>query len=331
MVELVRGTSGVDAAVPADRVTELARTTDLLSTTAPDGWGVEWRYPALAADVGAMDAALAAAVTAAETLDATLASATDSADDPERLAAPETARWVWFGREARFALDECRRSVTATMAGHHRVKAGGEGASDAVDFLEAVCGGVGPDGSVDDGAGAGPATDSASDADFPFAAVTGQFGPREDDRVTIAHGKPDGRLIELGEATVTERDPEGRVVLERELSSSGTYDGLGTERRPGDVAVTRVREGRWWYPTAYRGSDGQRKGTYVNVCTPVEVFPAAVRYVDLHVDVVRLPDGTVRRVDEAELSAAVERGAVSETLAERARSVAATVERALGE
>jgi len=316
LVHLLRGERGVDAAVPRERRRELARTTELLSASAPDRWGVEWQYPAIEAEVGAMDDALAAASERAERLEGALgdgAGEVGASEPPERLAAPRSARWVWFGRETRFVLVEHRRAVTTTMAGHHRVKAGTSAASDAVDLVEAVCGEVGHDG----------------ETGFPFDAVTGQFGPREGETVRVAHGKPDGDLYDLGEATVTERDPGGQVVLRRELSSSGTYDALGTRRESGDVAVTRVQEGRWWYPTAYRGVDGERKGTYVNVCTPVEVFPDAVRYVDLHVDVVREPDGTVRRVDDDELAAAVEDGTVSEGLAERARSVATTVERAL--
>jgi predicted RNA-binding protein associated with RNAse of E/G family len=54
-----------------------------------------------------------------------------------------------------------------------------------------------------------------------------------------------------------------------------------------------------------------------------------VRYVDLHVDVVRYPDGTIERVDDDELDAAVSSGAVTEALAERARSVATSLEKAL--
>jgi hypothetical protein len=342
VVELVRGEPGVSAATAADDERELLRTTELLSASAPDGWGVEWQYSALDAGVSTMDAALSTAVDRAEALDAALAEAdagtatrgpTTGSDDagPERLTTPRETRWVWFGREARFALDDHRRTVTTTMAGHHRLKAGAESAGDAVDFLEAVCGSVGVDGATAAAdAAMGPGDeDGDGDLDFPFAAATEQFGPVSGDEVRVAHGKPDGRLIDLGRASVTERDPAGRVVLERTMSSSGEYDALGTQRRPGDVAVTRLREGRWWYPTAYRGEDGERKGTYVNVCTPVEVFPDAVRYVDLHVDVVRRPDGEVRRVDDDELEAAVERGEVSERLAERARSVARTVDRAL--
>jgi predicted RNA-binding protein associated with RNAse of E/G family len=54
-----------------------------------------------------------------------------------------------------------------------------------------------------------------------------------------------------------------------------------------------------------------------------------VRYVDLHVDVVKHADGTVERVDDDELDAAVEAGELSEELATKARSVASSLESAL--
>ena len=145
----------------------------------------------------------------------------------------------------------------------------------------------------------------------------------------IGHGKPDGRCILLGRGEVTACDADGSVTVEREMSPGGTYDALGTKRRAGDVAITKFEEGRWWYPTVYRGDDGTRRGTYVNVCTPVEVFPDTVRYVDLHVDVVKHADGTVERVDDDELDAAVDADEVPEPLAEKARSVATAVENAL--
>ncbi|PSQ49783.1 RNA-binding protein, partial [Halobacteriales archaeon SW_6_65_15] len=156
------------------------------------------------------------------------------------------------------------------------------------------------------------------------------FGPSEGDRLAIQHGKPDGRCFSLGRGEVTACDPdEGKVTVRRTMSGRGTYDALGTDREAGDVAVTKFREGRWWYPTVYRSEDGETKGTYVNVCTPVELFPSAARYVDLHVDVVKFPDGRVERVDDDELDAAVEAGRVSEELAEKTRSVASSVKRAL--
>ena len=299
---LVRGESGVTVDTRDEAAgRELAGMTELLGIEPPDGWGLQWSDAGTEADMGRLEAALSRAVERAEALPVD-----DPVDPVRRLAAPAATTWVWFGREARFALDSDRRAVTTTMNGHHRVKAASSDASRAVDLVEAL--------SDDD---AGPAA-----GEFPFEAVTDTFGPVAGDDVRLEHGKPDGRLIVLGRAAVTDRDPDGTLTLRREMTAGGTYDALGVDREAGDVATTKVREGRWWYPTVYRDADGARKGTYVNVCTPVECFPDAVRYVDLHVDVVKGPDGEVRRVDDDELDAAVDAGLVSADAAEKARSVA---------
>jgi len=284
---------------------------EVLPTDPPAGWAVDPGRASEDADMDALEAALERASDRARAIDEGVEAGPPVEDGPHRYWAGFDTRFVWFGRESRFALDRRRREVTATMPGHHRIKAGSPAASAAVDFVEAVC------------------EPGADDGDFPFGAVTRQFGPTEGDAITLAHGKPDGRLIELGEAEVTDCDPDGTVRVTREISPGGTYDALGVERRAGDVAVTKLTEGKWWYPTVYRGSDGQRRGTYVNVCTPVELFPDAARYVDLHVDVVKHADGTVERVDDDELDAAVAAGDVPEALAERARRVAGAVADAL--
>lgn len=300
LVTLVRGGSSDTAGA--------ARLEDLLPVDPPADWAVRWGRDEDDASMDALGDALAAVTERAEAVDAALADA-DPDEAPGLLVAPAATAHVWFGREGRFALDEIRRDATPTMPGHHRIKAAANAASAAVDFAEAICG--------------------DADGEFPFDVVSRQFGPVEGDRVAIGHGKPSGRLITLGRGEVTNHDPSGGITLEREMHSGGTYDALGVERQAGDVAVTKFKEGRWWYATVYRSDDGDRRGTYVNVCTPVELFPDAVRYVDLHVDVVKLPDGEVRRVDDDELDAAVEAGHVSEALAEKARSVASKVEQAL--
>ncbi|MFB6131098.1 MAG: DUF402 domain-containing protein [Salinigranum sp.] len=287
---------------------ELAGMTDLLDVSTPDGWGIRWEGAASEAGMEALSSALERAAERARTLDPVR---DREVGDPGRLAAPLSTAWVWFGRESRFALDARRREVTATMPGHHRTKAASPAASAGVDFVEALC---------DLGGG---------DAAFPFQAVTDQFGPVEGDTVSISHGKPDGRCFPLGRGEVVERDADGTLAVRRELTGGGTYDALGTPRETGDTALTKFREGRWWYPTVYRSAEGERKGTYVNVCTPVECFPEEVRYVDLHVDVIKYPDGEVERVDDDELDEAVAAGQISDELAEKARSVAASLEKAL--
>jgi hypothetical protein len=284
---------------------------DVLPTDPPEGWAVDWTRDADEADLDALGDTLDRLRARAIEFD----EAFEGADAPTDVAPHcywdgETTNWVWFGRESREALDDRRRSVTATMDGHHRIKAGSESASAAVDFVEDVC----PD---------------AGGGSFPFEAVTRQFGPRVGETLTIGHGKPDGRRIELGPGEVENRTADGEVTVCRDLTPGGTYDAIGTEIQEGDVAITKFKEGRWWYPTVYRGADGDRRGTYVNICTPVELFPREARYVDLHVDVVKHPEGTVERVDDDELDAAVEAGHVSEPLAQKARSVADAVSNAL--
>jgi protein associated with RNAse G/E len=304
LVELRRGGSGG----PGSASSEAARMAEMLPTDVPDGWAPRWDSAADDADLDALSAALSRAVDRVETVTAALGEV-DPDEAPGQVVAPEATVWCWYGRESRFALDDHRRGVTATMPGHHRTKAADYAASAAVDFAEAVCGDL--------------------EGGFPFAAVTRQFGPREGDRLALHHGKPDGRLITLGRGEVTDYDPEGSVTVRRQMTAGGTYDALGVEREAGDVAITTLNEGRWWYPTVYRSEDGSRRGTYVNICTPVELFPDAARYVDLHVDVVKTADGTVRRVDDDELDDAVGRGHVSQALADKARQVATAVENAL--
>jgi len=309
LATLVRGREGVRVAGRDDAAgRELAGLTDLLSTAPPAGWGLEWARDARDAEMATLEDALDRTSERATALEA----AVDDAGDPEpvrAIASPSAGAWIWFGRESRFALDERRREVTATMPGHHRTKAGTNAASAGVDFVEALCTrGLGEE--------------------FPFDVVADQFGPHEGETVRIGHGKPAGHRIVLGEAEVTDRDGE-TLAVERDISAGGTYDALGTPRASGDIAHTKFREGRWWYPTTYRSADGEHKGTYVNICTPVELFPDTVRYVDLHVDVIKYPDGTVERVDDDELDAAVEAGDLPEALAEKARSVAASIKRAI--
>lgn len=280
--------------------------TELLSTEPREGWAVRWSDRTSEANFDALTGALDDLNERADRIEHAL---DDDVGSPQRRVTTQSTAWVWFGRETRFGLDEHRRSVATTMDGHHRIKAGTDAASAAVDFTEAVC----------------EPTDS-----FPFDVTTRQFGPCVGDRIALRHGKPDGRCFDLGPGEITDHTDE-TITIERQMSPGGTYDALGVERRAGDVAVTKLTEGRWWYPTVYRSAEGQRRGTYVNVCTPVELFPESARYVDLHVDVVKHAAGTVERVDDDELNGACERGDVPEALADRARTVATSIERALSE
>jgi len=290
LVTLVRGGSGARVeGGSAEDATQLSRTAATLGAEPPSGWGVVYSRDAVDADMDALAEALEDAAVRAE----------EGADDGEAV-------WLYPGREGRSVFDAARSEATTTVPGHHRLKATSQGAAAGADIAETVFDGADVD---------------ASDPP-PFAAVARRFGPNEGDRVEIVHGKPDGRFLSLGRGEVVEADAEeGEIVVERRMSSSGTYDALGVEREEGDVARTRFKEGAWAYPTVYTDEDGETKGTYANVCTPLELFPDAVRYVDLHIDVAEV-GGETRIVDEDELAEAVNEERIDEDLAERAREVA---------
>jgi hypothetical protein len=122
------GTDSTTAAGPA--------MLDVIAADPREGWGVSWETASDDASFDALADALDAANERAAAIDDTLATA-EAADDeaPHRCYGGGATAWVWFGRESRFALDEIRREVTATMAGHHRTKAAAHEASAAVDFV----------------------------------------------------------------------------------------------------------------------------------------------------------------------------------------------------
>ncbi len=230
LAELEEGDTLVAATPDGTAEHELVQTTEMLNVELPDGWAVRWGRAADGASFATLREALDDAVERVETLEAAIDDAGD-VDAPRAVYRPIETAWIWFGRGARFALDDVRSEVTATMPGHHRTKAATPAASTAVDFAEAV--GVDTEG-------------------FPFAAVASAFGPHEGDSLAIEHGKPSGRLVTLGTGTVTSCEPaEGKLTLEREMHPGGTYDASGPSARP---ATSRSR-------ASPRGASGTRPAT----------------------------------------------------------------------
>ena len=302
-VTLVRGEEGTIIDAPSDAI---AQTVDRLGPTLPPQWGIEIHRQAQSVDPATLRAELGRLGDQIERIEGSLRDH-DDADVPGLLEEPMATTWCRFGREGRFALDAHRGGVTHTIDGHHRIKASGPDGGSAVDLLEAY---------------------AVDGIDFDPDVIMETFGPMVGDRIRIEHGKPGRGAIDLGRADVTERDEDGSVTVSRTLSSGGSLDALDAPKEDGDTAETTFVEGRWWYPTVYRSAEGTYKGTYVNVGTPLEVFPDRVSYVDLFVDVVKHPDGTVDIVDRSELRAAVDAGNLGEDLAEKAESVAAAISRA---
>lgn len=121
--------------------------------------------------------------------------------------------------------------------------------------------------------------------------------------------------------TVSSWDGE-LLTVERTFSAGGLYDSLNVPKLAGDWGTIEVARGAWVLRRAYFRHDGTLIGELFNIQTPTEIDERGVRYVDLEVDVVRLPGGHVAVVDEADLEAAVRIGGIPAETAERARAVA---------
>jgi hypothetical protein len=145
-------------------------------------------------------------------------------------------------------------------------------------------------------------------------------GLRPGARIEIVHAKPWKRTITM-RGTVSSWDGT-LLTIERQFSAGGQYDSLNLPKLAGDWGTIEVPRGGWVLRRAYYRRDGTLIGELFNVQTPAEIDHRGVRYVDLEVDVVRLPGGRVEVVDEADLEAAVRVGGIRPETAALARTVA---------
>jgi len=133
--------------------------------------------------------------------------------------------------------------------------------------------------------------------------------------VDVEHVKPSGHVFHLGQAEIESINDE-HIGYSRIIQRNGLYDGLNSEKEAKDKAISETKPGQWWIITKYFSESGQYKGTYINMNTPVEVYPDAIRYVDLEVDVVIQPDGAVTILDMEKLDKALEKAFISRKLFE---------------
>jgi len=198
-------------------------------------------------------------------------------------------------------LDEIRGAVVPTLNGHHYYKACGGKIASMLEMAEKL---------IENGY-------PLREAEEIFKECLLREYPYESSRISVEHVKIDGRILNLGEARIVEfNETENHMKLVRVFSSRGVYDGLNVPKEPGDYAVTTLKVGDWFIRTSYFSRDGEYKGTYVNISTPIELYPAKIRYVDLEADICMWPDGRTQKIDFENLDRFVQLGYISERLRE---------------
>ena len=214
---------------------------------------------------------------------------------------------VAFPYEAKAALDELRNRMLPTVPEHHHFRIV---ASDYVNLLEEKT------------LSGHPEKRESLGRSMEKSLIWDTL--QEGKEIKIEHVKLDGQVIFLSEGVILEKDfARKKLVLKRSRFKGRTkYDGLGIEKREGDYAISEIQEGSWHYEHSYFRSDGVLIGRYVNINTPVEFYPDRIRYVDLEIDVVKMPDGRVLVTDEQDLDDRFRAGFLSQELVETAKKVA---------
>ena len=206
---------------------------------------------------------------------------------------------VEFPAASKEILDDVRSNIVPTLKKHHYYRACGFSIESYLEMAEKLL-------------QKGQPTDEVNRI---FREAISKSYSYEGDFITLEHVKLLGKTINLGSALIETVDyNDGSIRLSRVIRSQGVYDGLNTPKEIDDKAVTEAKFGEWYLRTSYFSKNGDYKGTYVNLNTPVEVYPDRIRYVDLEVDVCFLSSGDVKIVDEDKLLSAVDRDIISEKL-----------------
>jgi len=212
---------------------------------------------------------------------------------------------VEFPWESKMRLDEYRGAVVPTVRMHHFYMACGGLISSAADMAEKLLLKGRPPEEVEE----------------LLRRTIDPYLSSEGSEVNVEHVKLGGAVISLGRAMIDAYD-ESMLRFTRTIRGGGVYDGLGVEREPGDRAVAEAKLGDYYMVTKYYSKAGRFKGAYINLSTPLEVYPAKIRYVDLETDVCVWPEGDVKIIDEELLERVASEGIITERLFEMVKSKA---------
>jgi hypothetical protein len=229
--------------------------------------------------------------------------------EADPLGVPPVRYRAEFPATVKARLDHLRGCTMPTTPGHHALKIVDADAVDAAEVRLA----------------ADPSQRAALGQQLREALVLCHLQPGLD--LPVCH-------IKAGRSPVTlwgriARRQADTLVLIRHFQGGGMYDGLRLPKAAGDWGTMELTAGAWVTVHRYFRRSGALVGKLYNIGTPVEFYPDHLRYVDLELDVVCLPDGTSRLEDTGVLMDTLARGRLPLALGQEARRLAATLLRQL--
>jgi hypothetical protein len=212
---------------------------------------------------------------------------------------------VEFPGAAKDQLDELRRSVASTVNRHHRLKIID---SDALRKAE-------------DKLLKSPQMRGSIEENLFRESIMGPL--EKNGAVKLEHIRPSGKAMRPREGALVSAGSTW-IVFKRSFSQ-GHYDGLDLLIHSGDYGLTEIVEGQWYINHRYYTREGKLIGEYVNINTPVELYPYGARYLDLEVDVVMRAEEEPFLIDQEKLNLLAKRGAIGSLLLKKAMEVAGEV------
>jgi len=249
----------------------VAKLSTLSEKTLKPGWGVRWRSNASKGELEELLAELTELMRKAEKLK----ERANNVNEPFLLSSGEKLAIILLPLQAKLLLDRIRDRRLRTVVFHHHLKTLGDPIPKLVDLVEEhfkccekQCLGN-------------------SLLSYALSSV------REFNKAIIFHEKIDGDTIRFRGKVVKTGNV---IVIEREIKSTGIYDGLCLPKEIGDRVATYIAPFSPVIAHAYFSKNGMLKGIYVNVNTPVEIDlwskPGWLKawYTDLEVDVIAVND-----------------------------------------
>jgi Ribonuclease G/E len=224
---------------------------------------------------------------------------------------------ITIPRPAKDILDSLRSEVTPTIMYHHTLKSFGDTESKMVDCAENAAKVYGK-----------PQPETGT-------IIMGYLIDKHPKKtVIIDHYRPEGGQLRLGPFKVEDLEFDSsnvRVKLYRIFRTAGMLDGLNVEKKPGDYSYTFLSTCEWYIIHEYYRKDGSLLGVYGNINTPPEIGLGRIKYLDLHIDVVKKPGMPAEVIDSDKLEKVYSDGLISEPLYKKAISTAEQVKKLLEE
>ena len=226
-------------------------------------------------------------------------------DEPTLVREGDETVIAEFPASIKRQLDNIRERVAPTINGHHYYKALGSDVAQIVDFAEELI-------------SRHPELREEASQLLQKMVIDNAF---KNDEVRFEHVKLNGKVILLHGKLLQKRDHQ-EMIIKRSFTAGGYYDGLNIPKEAGDYGITQVKVGEWTFKTEYYSKKGELKGTFYNINTPIELYPNRIRYIDLEIDVIQFPNGTVKIIDKNALEEAFIKGYITEKLKRKAERVA---------